>query len=303
MAYFECLVGGGGNDATITVNYGSDFYNKTITCSNGVDTYTQTTTSSGTTEFDIDTEGTWTITCNGETTAVDVIFNYVTTIAYTKTVTVYSAALDTVSFTDIDGAKTVITDSDGQGSVSITYNPNDIITFTSSVAKDPNDLTQAYSKAITINHSTTEIYVMPSSDKVLYWYGYKNSNFTLSARVDISSQYVPTPAIYQTNYVQMTAYNDQRCCIGCTNAVTGVTTAAYTIISDVTNNSTGYQDFEVASNYNPRSGAYISLGYTAPLRVLTCTTNGSPSTGWIRLHESVGTAQTATAKVYAIWWN
>lgn len=223
----------------------------------------------------------------------------------TVNVTLYSAANDVVTYVDMRGSHVAVTNGDGVATdVPIAVKDTGTnVTFSSIVAKDPTDLTLYYSKTIFVEPSTTSVYVMPSSDKVLYWYGYKSSNFTLTARVDISSQYAPTPATYTTNYVQMTAYSNQRCCIGSTDTVTGVTTAAYTILSDVSNNSTGYQDFEVASNYNPRSGKYISMGYTAPLRVLTCATNGSPSTGWIRLHESVGTSQTATAKVYAIWWD
>lgn len=66
--------------ATITVTYDSSFYNKTITCSNGSKTYTKTTTSSGSTEFSVSDEGTWTITCNGVSVSLDVTLNYSTQI-------------------------------------------------------------------------------------------------------------------------------------------------------------------------------------------------------------------------------
>ena len=78
MAYFECISGGAGGGATITVTYDSSFYNKTITCSNGTKTYTKTTTSSGSTEFSVSDEGTWTITCNGVSVSLDVTLNYAT---------------------------------------------------------------------------------------------------------------------------------------------------------------------------------------------------------------------------------
>lgn len=78
MAYFECMVGGAGGGATITVTYNSSFYNKTMTCSNGTKTYTKTTTSSGSTEFSVSDEGTWTITCNGVSVSLDVTLNYAT---------------------------------------------------------------------------------------------------------------------------------------------------------------------------------------------------------------------------------
>ena len=78
MAYFECISSSAGGGATITVTYESSFYNKTITCSNGSKTYTKTTTSSGSTEFSVSDEGTWTITCNGVSVSLDVTLNYST---------------------------------------------------------------------------------------------------------------------------------------------------------------------------------------------------------------------------------
>ena len=175
MAYFRVTQkqsGGGGGGATITVTYDSSFYNKTITCSDGTTTYTSTTTSSGSTTFNVSTGGTWTISCNGFNTTVSVVLSYSASLigAVTKTITVYSAANDTLSFSDNSGSKTVTTDSSGSGSVSITYSPGVPITFTSSVAKDPSNLSNYYSKAVTLQSADTEVYVMP--DNVLYWYGY-----------------------------------------------------------------------------------------------------------------------------------
>lgn len=169
-ARFRAMSSSSGGGATIIVTYNSRFYNKTMTCSDGTTTYTKTTTSSGSTEFDVKDEGTWTITCDGVSRTVDVVLNYSTQMAITKTITVYGAASDTISFTDETGAKTVTTNASGQGSVSITYlPPSQNITFTSSIAKDPSDLSQAYSKTIAINSSTTSITVVP--DNALYWFG------------------------------------------------------------------------------------------------------------------------------------
>lgn len=180
MAYFECTTGiGAGGGATITVTYNSSFYNKTMTCSNGTKTYTKTTTSSGSTEFKVSDEGTWTITCNGVSRTVLVTLNYSTQMAVTKTVTVYGAAGATISFTDAVGSKTVTLDNSGQGSVSITFiPPSQSITFTdTNKAKNPNNLSQNYSKAITITDSTTEVAIMPvERSKIVYWYGYNDSN-------------------------------------------------------------------------------------------------------------------------------
>ena len=167
--------------ATITVTYNSSFYNKTITCSNGTKTYTKTTTSSGSTVFNVSDEGTWTITCNGVSRTVNVVLNYTTQMAITKTVTVYGAAGATISYTDTTGSKTVTLNNSGQGSASITFiPPSATITFTdTNVSKNPNDLTQNYSKSITITESTTSIKVMP--DNSLYWWGWMARNDAIVA--------------------------------------------------------------------------------------------------------------------------
>lgn len=186
--------------ATITVTYNSQFYNKTMTCTKGQTTYTQTTTSSGSTTFSVAESGTWTITCNGVSRTVDVVLEYSTQMAITQTVTVYSAASDTVSFTDVNGAKTVTTDMSGQGSVSITFIPDSTITFTSSVSKNPSNLSQAYSKTITMTDSITSIYVMP--DNALYWWGYKANNNIID-----TAQSADTPT-YNTNSIRISHSND-----------------------------------------------------------------------------------------------
>ena len=101
------------------------------------------------------------------------------TFSITKTITVSSAASDTLTFTDESGSKTVTTDSSGVGSTSVTILPSgSSITFTSSVAKNPDNLSQAYSKAITITVATTSVYVMP--DNTIFWYGYESSNFAIA---------------------------------------------------------------------------------------------------------------------------
>lgn len=205
MAYFRCTSGtGSGAGATITVSYSSQFYNKTMTCTKGSTTYTQTTTSSGSTTFSVAEGGTWTITCNGVSRTVDVVLEYTTQMAITKTITVYSAASETISFTDASGAKTVTTNASGQGSVSITFiPPSASITFTSSVAKNPNNLSQNYSKSITITESTASIYVMPNN--VLYWWGYINGS---TSTVNYHSAFTNLgKGTFNTNNISLSASN------------------------------------------------------------------------------------------------
>lgn len=207
MAWFSCNSGGGsGSGATITVTYDSSFYNKTITCSNGDKIYTKTTSNSGSTTFDIKDEGTWTITCNGVSRTVEVVLSYSTEMAVTKTITVYGAVGATISFTDTTGSKTVTLDSNGEGSVSITYIPEDTITFTdTNVAKDFNNLSNVYTKNVELDSNTTEVYVMP--DNALYWWGFlKNCEACIGDNGWSARSAAPLyPPTFNTNSVYLPA--------------------------------------------------------------------------------------------------
>lgn len=116
------------------------------------------------------------------------------------TLDIYSAASDTVTYTDETGQKTVTTDTDGHGRAIIVCVNGDSITFTSSVAKNPSDLSANYSKTVNITSSTTAVYVMP--DNTIFWYGYESSNFAIANASNgwISSGYSYENPTKQTYY-------------------------------------------------------------------------------------------------------
>ena len=103
---------------------------------------------------------------------------------YNLTVTLYSAAADTITYTDDAGSKTVVTDNTGKAEnvkilKSVAVGASASITFTSSIAKDPSNLSNAYSKTITLTQNMNEISVMPiDRSRMIYWYGYKISATT-----------------------------------------------------------------------------------------------------------------------------
>ena len=186
MAYFHCLIGGGssGGGYELTVTCDADFAGTTITATDGVTTLTQTCPSASPYEvvFAIPNGGDWTISgvVGGQTvsTGVNIPTSAELIATIQQTVTIHSAKEDTISYIDIDGATQTITFASGATSkqVQITINPNgSSITFTSSVAKNPNNLSQDYSKTFTITPSTTEIYLMPDAVKTFYWWGYESS--------------------------------------------------------------------------------------------------------------------------------
>jgi hypothetical protein len=182
MAYFECVIGGGGTSLTIQITTtDTTLYGQTITLSKSGSTVGTTTfDNTGYAEYTVREAGQYTVTCQGYSAIVDVSNEFPVEIITerTITVTIYSAASDTVSFTDATGAKTATTDTSGAAAnVSITFSPlNPSITFTSSVAKNPSNLSAYYSKTVTLTDNMTEVYVMP--DASLYWWGYKSVTFT-----------------------------------------------------------------------------------------------------------------------------
>lgn len=171
---------------TINLTYDNAFRGLTITCVNGGTTISKTALISGNTmAFYPPSTGTWSVsgTYSGQTYSVDAEVTSLSTAVSVQlqttqsvSVTVYSAVGDTITYTDIYSVSRMITldaDSDHATATIDILPSGSTLTFTSSVAKNPDDLTADYSKTITITSATTEIKVMP--DNALYWYGYFNS--------------------------------------------------------------------------------------------------------------------------------
>lgn len=97
----------------------------------------------------------------------------------TITVDFYSAAADTVTYlSPVDGlTHTITTDTSGHATaqIGVIKGAPTTIEFVSSIAKDPANLANYYSKAITLTDATDSVYVMP--DNFLYWYGVMNSAY------------------------------------------------------------------------------------------------------------------------------
>jgi hypothetical protein len=232
MAYFHCLIGGGssGGGYELTVTCDAAFAGTTITATDGVTTLTQTCPSASPYEvvFEIPNGGDWTISgvVGGHTvsTGVNIPTSAELIATVQQTVTIYSAKEDTISYTDIDGATQTITFASGETSkqVTITIEPSgSSITFTSSVAKNPNNLSQDYSKTFTITTSTTDIYLMPDAVKTLYWWGYVSDNLQncTSANgwsVQTYSMVAPT---YNTSNISMATSSSQLKGVGTTSKV------------------------------------------------------------------------------------
>ena len=90
--------------------------------------------------------------------------------------TVYSAANDTIYYIDENDRHITfaVTDETGAASVDLGLVPQGTYTLYSTIAKDPDNLSNPYSKTITIGPDTKSIKVMPNG--ALYWYGWKSDN-------------------------------------------------------------------------------------------------------------------------------
>ena len=126
--------------------------------------------------------------------------------------TVYSASNDTVYYypnNDTSQSNIILctTDSSGKGNATLSIRPNTLITFFSTVAKDTANLTNNYSKSITLTADTTEIHVMPEGS--LYWYGNRCEKLPLGGAENLNtsngwidnSVSVFIPPIENTNYL------------------------------------------------------------------------------------------------------
>ena len=151
---------------TINVTLESGFVGSSITCTNGTDTIVKTASTTSLT-FYPPTTGTWNIigsiggtaftvpaTVSSLSTAVSVTLQSNITV----TVTIHGAVGSAIRYTDANGQKTVYTDGTGRKTgVSITTTPNSSITFEDFEAKNPDNLSQNYTKTVTIVAGMTDI--------------------------------------------------------------------------------------------------------------------------------------------------
>ena len=89
---------------------------------------------------------------------------------------IHSAAYDTIYYYDANSVERqlCVTDENGNGTVDWSEMEPGIYTFYSTVAKNPDNLSEEYSRTVKITRTTTEVYLMPPN--ALYWHGYIDEN-------------------------------------------------------------------------------------------------------------------------------
>ena len=305
FGYYHVNIGG---DIFINVTYDDDFVGKVIYCENTTagKTYHRTAgESGGRIQFCVNDEGIWRIysTVSGTLYETDVTvvheqtYNVLLQTTITLTIPLYSAAADTVSYSDFEGAKTVVTDSSGEATATIVIlATGQNITFTSSVAKNPSDLTEDYSKTIAITSTDTEVRVMPTGF-VCYWYGYGGNNI-----MSIAKQNQSDTATFDTNSIHL----------GCNYMIktysTSVDATSYSNLKGILNSQSGNNqgnthvgltiDTGGNNNYSYETGLFTNTGGII-LKTLDITSvSGSYACA---ISGQGGSAVTRHIYVYGLW--
>lgn len=309
---FKCvLVSGTGNGIPLIVTCTSAFAGLTITCTDGTTTLTDTCPSSSPYEitFNLPNTGTWTVsgTISGTTYSESILvqdFNVELKNNIDLAVDLYSAANDTVSYTGaIDGqTHTITTDSSGHASATITIPPTGAtITFTSSVAKDPDNLSNDYSKSIALTSSTTSVYVMP--DNTLYWFGYDDTETISAANGWSYSGYTIVAPTYNTNYVTINASKGQVTGIGSHTSHSNIN-VRHLIADGKTGSSSVYGGFWVTETKNI-TNRLSNMQVTTQGLSHTSGENTAP-TGYIEAatsNASNSPVNTRSMDLYAMWFD
>lgn len=207
--------GGGGPDLIVTCS--SAFAGAAISCTDGTTTLTDVCPSSSPYEvtFNLPNVGTWTVsgTISGTTYTESVLVQNINVELKSNidvSVNFYSSANDTVSYVGLDGqSHTITTDIDGHATATITIDSSgSSFTFVSSVAKDPSNSSNYFSKILTLTPSTSNIYLMPDGN-VFYWYGWKSANIQTAPYKpsDTTSSNSSGTIEYNTNSARLTAGN------------------------------------------------------------------------------------------------
>ena len=108
---------------------------------------------------------------------------------------IYSAAVDEVYYYNDYEEKVILGTTDTTGKLENAILPVREIKLYSTVAKDPSNLSDAYSKDINVVTTTNRVFLMPN-DNVLYWWGYNNLGGSSNNGWPVRSA-----ASFKTNYI------------------------------------------------------------------------------------------------------
>lgn len=115
----------------------------------------------------------------------------------TISVSVYSAANDTIYYIE-NGVQRTLCQTDAYGkALNVPINigtSGKTYELISTIAKDPTNLSNPYSKVVSVNGATTDIILMPNN--AAYWYGYVNTTLTGGIEGELLGRSNQTPATF-----------------------------------------------------------------------------------------------------------
>ena len=213
-----------------------------------------------------------------------------------NTTTLYSAAVDEVYYYDSNNNKQIIGTTDTTGKLENIFVPNNV-TLYSTVAKDPTNLSNPYSK--TFNTISNEVYLMPDGN-ILYWYGYKSDNLesAVAANGWAFGSYTIYEPTYYTNYITCSPAGtnwNRVSSVGTKNAVTASKIQSIINLNNVSNNSLSMRsskDLGSSSTVN-----YIQTGIPNTGLQYLVAEEPTSYTGYIIQNFSA-----ASGNVYALWY-
>ena len=134
-------------------------------------------------------------------------------------ITIHSAANDTIYYLDGSTPVTVaVTDANGKAVIDTEDLDPGTHTLYSTVAKNPDNLSNPYTKTVKINGNTTEIYLMPIL--TLYWWGYENQSclpYAVASGNNDGTYNTPPTLTRNTNYLGISQpWINSNGCRGCT---------------------------------------------------------------------------------------
>ena len=234
---------------------------------------------------------------------------------YCDTTNVFSAANDTIYYEAAGGSQVVVAETNDQGEalIDISAIPNGTYRMYSSVAKNPDDLTQPYYKDITITDDTKEIRLMP--DNAIYWYGWRhelayseydtvNNGWTAASTTSFGNLLMyPTGTDNIDFSIAASAYNT-KCLSYAKQLPTGtvVKSVGYCnknqayFVAGLTASTTKKCEGSGSENqaaYFPASANYSANSLTLSRDAYIC---------WLSVHQSTGGASAINAGLKALWY-
>ena len=163
------------------------------------------------------------------------------------TPTYYSAACDVIYIKDTSDNVIPIayTDAEGKSYDAISL-PNGTYTIYSSVAKNPDNLSEPFSKSVTITSATTDIEIFPvAKSKMLYWYGYQSDNLEIMSTANgwpaLTSTGSYTEPTFNKNNITLTTNANTFGGIGTKNSVPSASKWNMISVNSVASKNTALQ--------------------------------------------------------------